>query len=412
MGRQAFYKRIKVRKQISRRVWFWIGLYLTEVLFLGLAAQNSSAQIENRPYKVFNVKPAITHGPILLQPTETSVTIMWTTDMPCQAKVEYGEGRLDHEVEPEEYGLVPIGNVHTIRITGLTPGHTYMYQVVSTPVVKMKAYWPDKGLPLESPVYHFTTFDSAKPSISFSFITDTHEDLPRLQSLLNMIDWQKTDFLVHGGDPVNWMESEDQMFSKWLDPTIQKLDHTKPFVYVRGNHDDRGPFARNVSRYMIPRDGAFYFATNDGPVHLIDLDTGEDKADSTNVYARLNKMMPYRHREYDWLAQHIKNDPGMERAPFRIIVMHQPSWGWLNGENQRWTDLANAGKIDLVIAGHLHHLVYIKPGTRGNNFPILVVGQDQVAHVDATRQSLTVTVINRSGKIVESLSIPTRMQKQ
>jgi predicted phosphodiesterase len=382
------------------------------VLFVGQCAQTSHAQIENRPYKIYNVKPAITHGPILLQPTETSVTVMWTTDIPCQSKVEYGEGRLDHEVEPEHDGLIPVGNIHTIRLSGLTPGHTYSYQVISTPVVKLNAYWPDKGIPLQSHVYHFTTFDSTKPSISFSFITDTHEDLPRLHALLNMIDWQKTDFLVHGGDPLNSVESEKQMFSKWLDPTIRRLDQTRPFVYVRGNHDMRGPFARDVVRYMVPRDGAFYFATNDGPVHLIDLDTGEDKADNTNVYARLNKMMPYRHREYNWLAEHIKNDKSMELAPFRIIVMHQPGWGWLNGEDQRWTDLANAGNIDLIVAGHLHHLVYIKPGTHGNHFPILVVGQDQIARVDATRQSLSVTVEDRSGKILESLSIPRRTLKK
>ena len=35
---------------------------------------------------------------------------------------------------------------------GLEPGATYSYQAVSTRVVKLKAYWPDKGLSIESPV--------------------------------------------------------------------------------------------------------------------------------------------------------------------------------------------------------------------------------------------------------------------
>jgi predicted phosphodiesterase len=381
------------------------------MLFLGYG-QQCAAQIENRPYKVFDIKPKIVHGPILIRPTETSMTIMWTTDRPCQSKVVYGEDHLDHEFEPEQNGLIPVGTVHSVELSGLRAGHSYVYKIVSTPVIKLNAYWPDKGKPLESQVYKFTTFDTAKPTVSFSFITDTHEDIPRLESLLSMIDWEKTDFLVHGGDPLNSVESEDAMFSKWLDPISQRLSQTKPFVYVRGNHDMRGPFARDIARYMVPTGQTFYFATNDGPVHLVDLDTGEDKADSTNVYARLNEMMPYREQEYRWLEEHIKNDKDMETAPFRVIVMHQPDWGWLNGENQRWTDLANAGNTDLVIAGHLHRLIYIKLGARGNNFPILVVGQDQVARVDASAQQLKVTVTDRSGKVLESFSVPRREGKQ
>jgi hypothetical protein len=63
---------------------------------------------------------------------------------------------------------------------------------------------------------------------------------------------------------------------------------------------------------------------------------------------------------------------------------------------------------DLVIAGHLHKFVYIQPGQGqgDNHFPILVVGQDQVARVDATSKELKVTVTARDGSVVDSFVVP------
>lgn len=380
-------------------------------IWVRLMPARANAQIEDRPFKTLHVFPKITHGPLLLRPTEHSITVMWTTDIPCQAAVEYGEEHLDREVEPEHDGLIPVSTVHVIELPQLTPGHIYEYKVISTPVLKLKPYWPDKGQPLESGPYRFTTFDRNKSAVSFSFITDTHEDLARLQTLLGMIDWKTTDFLIRGGDPLNFVDSEDQMFAKWIDPTATILKQAKPFLYVRGNHDLRGPFARDVIHYMEPFGEHFYYATEDGPVYLLNVDTGEDKADSTNVYARLNEMLPYRAREFYWLQDTFENDSDLANAPFRVIVMHQPDWGWLNGDNHQWTALANRGKVDLIIAGHLHHLAYIKPGAEDNNYPILVVGQDQLATVTATPQVLQVTVRDKTGRVLLASSIPRRIAK-
>ena len=67
--------------------------------------------------------------------------------------------RVSGEAENPEHGLLPIGLHHAVRVTRLEPGKTYRYRAVSTRVVKMKSYWPEKGLSTESPVYSFTTFD-------------------------------------------------------------------------------------------------------------------------------------------------------------------------------------------------------------------------------------------------------------
>ena len=361
-----------------------------------------------RSYKVYDATPVILDGPFLLDTSETSTTIEWITDTPCQGSVEYGESKPNHDEIPQKDGLIPVGTLHRTEITGLLPGHTYQYRLISTRVVRLRPYYADKGHSLESPAYSFTTLDRAKPSISFSVITDTHEDVQRIDALMGMIDWKTTDFLVHEGDGVDWVENQDQLFDKWLRPLSEGLAHTKPLVYARGNHDMRGPFARSLGSYLSSAEGRFYFTRDDGPVHLIVVDTGEDKPDNNNEYSGLIADAPYREEEYSWLRDLPSTDKRMSEAPFRVIVMHQPEWGWLNGENDKWTRLANQEHVDLVIAGHLHKFAYIQPGQGpgDNHFPILVVGQDQVARVDATSKELKVTVTARDGSIVDSFVVP------
>jgi len=391
---------------------FFMGLcFLGIVVF---AFSNAQAQADEgliqrgnaSSYKVYDTTPVILYGPFLLDISETSTTIEWITDTPCQGRVEYGESKLDHDEIPQKDGLIPVGILHRIEITGLLPGHTYHYRVVSTRVMRLRPYYADKGRSLESSAYSFTTLDRARPSISFSVITDTHEDVQRIYALMGMIDWKNTDFLVHEGDGVDWVENQDQLFDKWLEPLAEGLAHAKPLIYVRGNHEMRGPFARSLSSYLSSADGRYYFTRDDGPVHLIVVDTGEDKPDNNNEYSGLLADAPYREEEYTWLRDLFSTDRRMSEAPFRVIVMHQPEWGWVKGENDKWTKLANQEHVDLVIAGHLHKFVHIQPGQGDNHFPILVVGQDQVARVDATAKELKVTVTARNGSVVDSFVVP------
>lgn len=367
----------------------------------------------NRPYPVCDVSPAITHGPYLLAPTDTSATIVWTTDLPSHARVLYGtDSTLDREAVPLRDGMTPVGRLHTVRLTGLRPGQTYRYRVAATPVLELNTYWPKKGRELQSETYAFTTLDGAKPTASFVTITDTHERVPRIDSLMRAVDWRATDALVHTGDAFDGVTSEDEIWERWLDPIIAGgIGPSTPFVFARGNHDTRGPFARELARYVPVEEGRFYYTRDLGPVHLLVLDTGEDKPDSTQVYAGLNGMERYRAEELAWLRRHVRESTRLREAPFRVIVMHQPDWGWLSGDEDAaraaWTAVANEAKVDLVIAGHEHRFS-IKPpgGPLGNHYPILVVGQGQLAKVRATETELHVTVVGSDGVVVRELTIP------
>jgi predicted phosphodiesterase len=380
-----------------------------------IAALPSAAAAQSEPYKVFDTRPVITQGPYLVATSATTTTIVWLTDTPSHSKVRYGRGpgldaaALTTEVEPHQDGLVPVGLRHVVHLTGLEPGATYSYQVVSTRVVKLKAYWPDKGLSIESAVHAFTTLDPRKPTVSFSVVTDTHEDVARIRALNKRIDWTATEFLVHTGDAFHWIDSEEHLFRNWLEPTTAALAHGKPLIYARGNHELRGPFARQLFDYIPTVEGRFYYARDAGPVHLLVLDTGEDKPDETNVYALLNRTVPYRAAELAWLREHVRTSPRVREAPFRVIVMHQPRWGWLQDGNVEWIETANAAGVDLVIAGHTHRFSYTAPGPGvAHAYHLITVGQDQVARVDASAQALTVVVTGTDGKPVHELTIRSR----
>ena len=365
---------------------------------------------QHEPYVVHDTKPVVMQGPYLSSLSETGAVIVWLTDTPCHVKVFYGlQGEdLAMEADNAEHGLLPIGTRHVVHLSGLEPGRAYTYKTVSTRIVKMKAYWPEKGLSTESPERTFTTFDGTKPAISFSAVADTHEDTARVRDLLKVVDWTTTEFLVHLGDAFHGLESEDQLFSRWLGPAAAAADGEKLLLFVRGNHEMRGAFARNFPDYVPTPEGRFYYARNHGPVHFIVIDTGEDKPDETNVYAGLNKFEAYREEQSAWLERHLATDKWAAEAPFRVVLLHQPDWGWTGGRNDAWTALANTGKVDLVLGGHYHRTRTYAPGAEGNDFHVMALGQDQIAKVEATATELRVTVLGRDGAILGTLTIKRR----
>src|SRR5688572_33360604 len=98
------------------------------------------AQAQSAPFVVHDTKPVITHGPYLVDPSETSVTVVWITDTPSHALVRYSEARfgeardagtLDREAESRSHGLLDVTTRHEVRLSGLTPGQAYRYQVVA-----------------------------------------------------------------------------------------------------------------------------------------------------------------------------------------------------------------------------------------------------------------------------------------
>ena len=113
-----------------------------------------------------------------------------------------------------------------------------------------------------------------------------------------------------------------------------------------------------------------------------------------------------RAQELAWLKEHV-TEARVVDAPFRVVVMHQPRWGWLVDGPEAWIETANEAGVDLGIAGHRHRFSYTPPGPEvSHDYHLLLVGQDQVAMVDATSAELTVTVTDTDGTLVHTLTVP------
>ncbi|MEO7362842.1 MAG: metallophosphoesterase [Gemmatimonadaceae bacterium] len=368
------------------------------------------------PHPVCQASAVVTHGPYLHAPTDSSATITWITDVPSSARVLFGiNGHLDRVAFATQHGMMSVGTLHSVRLSGLKPGQTYDYRVANMPVFELTGYWPKTGIEQQSAIFPFTTFDPRKASVRFASITDTHENLARIDTLMQHLKNDSLDFLVQTGDAFNDVRSEAQVFDKWLSPLIDgKLHHSMPLILARGNHDVRGPFAREFVKYVPVEEDRYYFARDAGPVHLLVMDSGEDKPDSTQVYASLNRFEAFRNEELTWFKRHTATNARAKAAPFRIVVMHQASWGWdwrsaaSDASRNEWIKAANAAGVDLVIAGHNHTFSFAPAGTLGANYPMLVVGTDQVAKVQVTAKEIRVQVVGKDGGEVKAFTVPVK----
>src|SRR5688572_21672866 len=137
------------------------------------------------PYKVHpDVRPKIVLGPYIVAPADTSATVAWVTDIPAHSKAILDGDGPQREIVNNQHGLIPFGTVHSVLLKDLKPGTTYHVRVVSTAVVKMQGYWPEKGVSVASEPLVFTTWDTSRLRATFVSVSDTHEDPVRITDLM------------------------------------------------------------------------------------------------------------------------------------------------------------------------------------------------------------------------------------
>jgi predicted phosphodiesterase len=384
--------------------------------FLALAVLLAAAAwtIEAGPRQSEPPSFAITHGPSLQLSTTSSVTVVWHTSRPAVSRVEYGPtDRLGSTAISAEHGLVSNNRTsHVIRLTGLAPGTTYRYRVVSREFVGYeKQYIVKYGETVSSEVFSFTTFDDRQTACSFAVVSDIHENAKRLEALLALLDLRALAFVVFNGDMVNDFMTPDQPFAGFLDLAVARFARTIPFVYVRGNHDVRGRYARQLVDYFPASDGRAYFSFNDGPIHFVVLDSGEDKVDTHEYYNGLVAFEPYRREQARWLAGDLRSD-GARRARYRVVLSHIPPYGGdtfaIQDVRQAWEGIANQGSVDLWLSGHVHRYMRFDPARGKNRYQLVVGAPDTIMRAEATPQKLTVTITRETGVLVDAVVIRPR----
>ena len=290
----------------------------------------------------------ITHGPYLQNLSEDEVTVVWTTDKPCKSWVEFSKkeaGKSFYSQSPRKAyasqdGLYCVDTLHRVTVKGLEKNTTYFYRVLSQEVKELRAYRPVMGSVVSTDIWKkpltFTTLDNHRGTLSMVMVNDIHGNNELQKKLLGMAPPQDFDMVLFCGDMCSHINRQNDIFTSFLNTSIELFAAQKPFVYARGNHETRGAYARNFSRYFAGSNGKFYYAFTYGPVRFIVLDCGEDKPDTDVEYSGLIDFDSYMLEQKDWLSREIDN-PEFKNASYRVVISHMPftKGGWYGSERLR-----------------------------------------------------------------------------
>ena len=365
-------------------------------------------------------KLSITHGPYLIEPGENSITVVWFTNKECVSWIEYcGDdnfgvfptwGGYPQIAKSSHNGLIDANTkMHSIRIVNLKPGIKYRYRIVSKEILQYDPYEVIYGDSVVDEVLEFETLNPEKRSFSFGVVTDLHERASMLDTLLQNNPTDSLDMMFYTGDMLNWIGSEDRIFNGFLDVSVDHFAKEKPFILIRGNHETRGPNARELFSYFPHSSGKYYYSFSQGNVRFIILDSGEDKPDSHPVYAGLVDFDQYRTEQTEWLQKEVESQD-FKKAQYKIVLVHVPPFSGSKGHGskdmtEKWGGILNNAGIDIVISGHHHRFNRIEPREGKNQFPVLIVGTDMIVKTDVSDKNLSFSVRDKTNKVVDQFSI-------
>ncbi len=354
-------------------------------------------------------------GPYLQALSSTGMSIRWITSQPCYGWVEYGEteslGKKAHTVTD---GLVNANTrVHEIHLTGLVPGKQYYYRIASKEILDFQPYKLIYGETTHSDVHTLQTVDPMASRINWLVLNDIHDRPASFGELLKQNGSDPYEYVFLNGDMFDYQTGEQQLIDHLLTPCTELFATRKPFMFVRGNHETRGNYARQIKDYFT-NPGGQYFSFKAGPVFTLALDTGEDKPDDDPVYAGITDFDQYREAQAVWLQRQLETREA-RKARYRVVMMHIPpfySGDWHGTMHCRklFSPLFDRYKVDLVIAGHTHKHGIHPPVKGSHNYPIIIGGGPKdgrrtLIRVSADAQQLAVQMIGDNGSELGSYKI-------
>ncbi|MBQ2373975.1 MAG: metallophosphoesterase [Alistipes sp.] len=356
-------------------------------------------------------------GPWVVGVTENEMTIVWTSTSRCMGWVEVApdDGTSFYAEERPRYyedlmGRHVVSQVHHVRLTNLKPGTVYRYRLFQQ-CIDDRGHSPiPLGRVTASDVYSrkpfaVCTLDKSKEEISFTMINDIHGRDSIMNAHTKDVRANNPDFVVFNGDMVSFMGSIDDIEKGFMTRASKNFSPDYPLVYVRGNHESRGPGYGEFLNLFPTSTGTPSYVFKHGPAAFLVLDCGEDKPDSDIEYGGTAAYDAYREQMAAWLKQAIESEE-FKTAPVKIALMHIPfekeaGW-WGNNELKRLLlPLLNEAGIDVMLSGHNHAYSFRKAGSmNGNEFPILVNSNNDRVEVKVNKSEIRMNVIDATGKLL------------
>lgn len=395
-------------------------------LLLGILLLTTAAFAQNA------VPPTarIAHGPYLQNVTEDGFTVIWSSTADAAAWVELAPDDGSHfysAPRPAYYdshlGLRRIGRLHSVRVSGLEPGTTYRYRIMQQGVILNegnKRVILDDGYGSEvfrRKPYTVTTLDPAQSRVDFWVVNDIHSRDSIFRLLIREAPGAKPDFVCLNGDLASQTENDRTLWDACLSSASELLTPAGiPLVGVRGNHENRGAYARHWLDYFPSPTGETYYTFRRGPALFIVLDGCEDKPDNDIRYYGLGDWDAYRQQQAAWLKTVVESDEFRE-APVRIVLIHMvpgkaDSWYGEQQVRKLFAPQLTGKGIDVMLCGHYHRYYWIDDNSRGVDFPILVNSNNDCLRVSADAGGIDLKVYNTAGTMIKQHRIDKSQTKR
>ena len=302
--------------------------------------------------------------------------------------------------------------MHKVRINNLKPGTTYRYAIFSKEVLKWESdariYY---GPTVANNAYSrnslsFTTFSQEDDSVSFLIFNDLHGRAQFMKDVCKNVDFKNIDMVIFNGDMSSAINSEEQLFSDFIDPSVETFASRIPILFTRGNHETRGTYADYLMDYFPMESKTIYQLVNVGKVSFLMLDCGEDKPDSDIEYSGLADFDAYRLAEAEWLKEIIKSKKYTD-SQVKIAILHVPPMvgDWHGNIHLRETLLPplNEANVTAMFSGHTHRYSFNKPEPGKINFPVLVNSNNAVVRCDIINGKVKATLVSADGNKASEL---------
>lgn len=359
--------------------------------------------------------------PVVSGPAPESLTILQAVNGPASGYVELAVGGADFQrVDAESAGLLPY-DAHVLKfvLPPLPANETIRYRIVARSIQFKTDYNILQGEPETSATRTFRTLNPQAATTKFVVWNDTHENQQTTRQLQALTDAFQPDFLFWNGDQTNNVHDAVKMREQFLSPGGLDISSRWPLGYLRGNHELRGPGARQVKDFTGTPADQFYYGFRSGPVAILAMDTGEDKPDDRAVFAGLASFEVMRQRQRAWLAQVIK-EPWFTSARYRLLFCHIPLWWYETPADadfwyfspvcrDAWLPLLQQAGIQLVISGHTHRATWL-PSSSDQPIGQLIGGGPKpeaatIIEGMANETGLTLTSKSLAGKILHRVEI-------
>lgn len=286
-----------------------------------------------RPYKFLS-------DPMVIDNGESYSVVFATTDT--------GTGFIEYTYQGEVYkkydesaGRLKNSTVHTIQIPkSHLIGNTY--RVGSTHIIEERSYGGRSGKSLLSKAYAFSVPSGREQT--YLTVSDWHLRLQKAYDAIQYVG--EYDGVILLGDAVPGLETEKDIADYIVAFGGEVSKGSMPVLYIRGNHETRGPFASKLSEYLSM--DSFFYTTDYGDYHFLLLDSGEDKRDNHPEYGGMVHYDQYRADMVEWLETQEKSDKKT------ITLVHDSDICVEDDLRERAE--AHLGKIGAteIISGHYH----------------------------------------------------------